>query len=232
MGRFAACAALAGCVTAVIPFGTAAAHEDAPPRSSVTCLDSLAATYSVRRMEMGGGIMLRRDGSFLYELAYGALDEIAQGHWTCNEAAVILTTDAIDAPRFVTLGIGLAARGALHVHLKLPDGLSQQFFSVLIRKSDGSAERVDFRDGGLTIDFPPDAIPVSIQPLLDVYGLAGEPVALPAQDGFDVTFAFQPNDLGKVAFSGTPLTVGRDGLMLDRFGEKIWFQRVSADPFP
>jgi hypothetical protein len=51
----------------------------------------LAGHYYLRGvMEVGSELLLRRDGSFEYMLAYGALDEFASGCWTRNGATVTL----------------------------------------------------------------------------------------------------------------------------------------------
>lgn len=208
----------------------AAAQEAPNARSQDACTAAFAGAYTVHHMEMGGGILLRREGSFLYQLSYGALDEEAQGHWTCDAGTVFLTSDPVEQPRFVTLAVQSAPHGQLRVTLDLPNGMSRQYFSALIRKSDGSAEQLDFREDGLTADFTDQARPVSIQPLLPIYDIVGNPVPLHDGDGFDVSLRFLPNDLGKVAFTRTALNADGRLLTLLRFGEAIQFQLAGTTP--
>lgn len=52
----------------------------------------MAGLYTLRGvMEMGSQIMLHADGRFQYMLAYGAVDEIAEGCWQRVNDVVILT---------------------------------------------------------------------------------------------------------------------------------------------
>jgi hypothetical protein len=48
-------------------------------------------------MEVGSELLLGRDGSFAYMLAYGALDELASGCWTRNGATVTLHAQKFEA---------------------------------------------------------------------------------------------------------------------------------------
>lgn len=231
-GRFEHGTATGFTLAAAMLLAAAPAPATAPPAPAAaaagTCTHALAATYAVRHMEMGGGIELRDDGSFRYEMAYGALDEAAQGRWTCDDAAVFLTSDPIVPPRFAVLGTGPGLRGQLRVTLDLPKGMSRQYFDVLIRNADGSGDRRQFGEDGLTISLTPQARPVEIVPLLPVYQLAGDPIALPPEDGLTLRLRFVPNDLGQVAFSRTPLKRDARGLSLQRFGETILLQRVRG----
>ena len=220
--------ALAAAMLPAMAPGLAAARSAPAAPSSGTCTQALAAAYAVRHMEMGGGIELRGDGSFRYEMSYGALDEAAQGRWTCDETAVFLTSDPIDPPRFAMLGTGPAPRGQLRVTLDLPKGMSPQYFDMAIRRADGSTERRQFGEDGLTVAFAPDTRPLAIVPLLPVYQLAGDPIALPPGDGLSVRLRFLPNDLGQVAFARAPLKREAGGLSLQRFGEIILLQRVRG----
>lgn len=204
----------------------AAPGQAAPPSGS--CLAVLAATYEARHMEMGGGIKLRPDGRFRYELSYGALDEEADGRWTCDGTSVFLTSDPVKSPRFETVSLGAGSLGQLHITLDVPEGMSHQYFSVLIRRPDGTVERQQFAEDGLTIAFSAKARPVAILPVLPVFEFAGDPIDLPPGDGIELHLRFTPNDLGKVAFAQTPLK--RDGktLLLERFNETIRFERAGS----
>lgn len=208
--------------------GMARAPSVGPPSSD--CTEAFAGDYAVRHMEMGGGLALHDDGSFGYEMAYGAVDEVAQGRWTCDKNTVFLTSNPVNPPRFSMLGADPAPKGELHVELDLPRGMSRQYFSVLIRKADGSTEQREFGEDGLVVAFTAQERPVTIVPLLPVYELAGDPITLPAGEGLKVRLQFLPNDLGRVAFSRTPLQQQARGLSLQRFGETILLQRSSTPP--
>jgi len=198
------------------PPGAAAAN----PASA--CVGALAAEYGARHMEMGGGLVLRPDGRFHYELSYGALDEMADGTWTCDQHSVFLTSDPVTPPRFVLESLRTGRKGDLHVTLDVPAGMSRQYFSVLIRRADGTGERLQFDEEGLSYVFSGER-PVTVVPVLELYELIGEPIKLPAGDGFDIRLRFAANDLGKVAFSRTVLERDGRNLMLRRFDTTIRF---------
>jgi hypothetical protein len=66
------------------------------PAAAQTCKPSradMAGLYTLRGvMEMGSQIMLHADGRFQYMLAYGAVDELAEGCWQRVNDVVVLTT--------------------------------------------------------------------------------------------------------------------------------------------
>jgi hypothetical protein len=65
----------------------AAAQSCKPARAD------MAGLYTLRGvMETGSQIMLRADGRFQYMLAYGAVDELAEGCWQRVNDVVVLTT--------------------------------------------------------------------------------------------------------------------------------------------
>lgn len=205
---------------------TAVAAPALATSTPTTCEARLAAQYTARHMEMGGGILLRPDGRFYYELSYGALDEVAVGQWACDEDTVFLTSDPVNPPRFHVEHVGEGTPGQLHVALDLPEGVPRQYFGVIVRYADGSLQRRQFDEDGLTIDLS-TSVPVSVVPVLEVYELAGDPIQLPAAPGFEVHLRFTPNDLGKVDFSHTPLKRVGDGLLLRRFDSVIRLVRVD-----
>lgn len=145
-----------------------------PGGAASDCTAAFVGDYAVRHMEMGGGIALRRDGSFRYELSYGALDEEAEGRWTCDKTTVFLTSNPVHPPRFAMLAADKAAKGELRIELDVPQGMSRQYFSVLIRKADGSTERREFGEDGIVVAYATQARPLAIVPLLPVYDLAGD----------------------------------------------------------
>lgn len=81
-----------------------AAISTASAKTSPACPppahSAIAGLYTLRGvMEMGSQIRLRADGRFEYMLAYGALDEIAEGCWTRINDVVILTPSRMEVSR-------------------------------------------------------------------------------------------------------------------------------------
>lgn len=219
--------ALLTMVLSITWISTAAAQAEPTHGAEINCTQQLAGIYAVRRMDMGGGIMLRRNGTFLYRLAYGALDESAEGKWKCSASTVYLSSDPVEPPRFEASELKPAPKGRLVVNLTLPDGISPHYFSIFVRQADGSSDELRFSENRLTLDYSPTETPTAIQPYLSVYRLRGETIALPAGTGSEVTLRFLPNDIGKVAFSNMALKIGGDQIELERFGETLQFERID-----
>jgi hypothetical protein len=54
-----------------------------------------AGLYRTHQMEVGAALELKADGTFRYELDYGAVSEGAEGHWTMKANAVHLTSEPL-----------------------------------------------------------------------------------------------------------------------------------------
>jgi hypothetical protein len=187
---------------------------------------SLVGIYDGHQMEMAAGLELRADGRFRYALSYGALNEEAAGKWTISGNRVLLTSDPLRAPRFVLVSRGKGVDGLLQVNVEVPNGLSRQYFDALITKTNGETERKQLAETGLSLPFTRDTAPTGIRMLFAVYGVASEPLKLDSNSGYAVRFRFEPNDLGKVDFQATPLTIVNGDLLLDRHGRTIKFKRT------
>ena len=61
----------------------------APAPLSVT----MPGLYVAHQMEVGAALELSPDGSFRYQLDYGAVSESAEGRWIAVDGVVLLTSD-------------------------------------------------------------------------------------------------------------------------------------------
>jgi len=199
-----------------------AAASTAPVAAQST---SLVGTYDGGQMEIAAGLELRADHRFRYALSYGALDEQAAGTWTVSGDQVLLTSDPVVAPRFVLVSHGRGAEGMLQVSLDVPRGVSRQYFDAVITSTNGDTQRKQLSEQGLSAPFTSANVPTSVRMLLPVFSLVGEPVKLDPSSGYSVRFRFEPNDLGKVAFHGTPLKIENGDLLLARHDRTIRFKR-------
>lgn len=188
---------------------------------------SLAGIYDGNQMEMAVGLELMADGRFRYAMAYGALDEQAEGRWTTRGNQVLLTSDPVTPPRFVLISQGRGTEGLLQVQLDVPRGVSRQYFNAFITKANGQTERMQFAEEGLMVPFSRGDGPMGIRLVLQVFDIASQPVRLDPAAGYSLRFRFEPNDVGKVAFQATPLTIVNGDLVLDRHGRTIRFKRTN-----
>ena len=188
---------------------------------------SLAGVYDGGQMEIGAQLELKADGTFQYELAYGALDEQATGKWSLSGGQVLLTSAPVTPPHFTVVSQEKGDDGALKITMDFKDPYQQQDFDALIQKSDGKWEQEQLGVEGLSWAFAPSAPPMSVRLAIPVYQFAGEEFKLDPKAGYTLVFHFDANDLGKVAFKATPMKIVNGELLLDRFDRTLKFRRAK-----
>lgn len=190
---------------------------------------SLVGDYDGRQTEVAARLRLGEDGHFVYQFSYGSLDEEAQGTWRFDGRQVLLDGDPVRPPRIVPTGQSAAPAHELHVTLDLPRGLLQQYFDVRVRLADGTLVQRQFTEEGLTLTLAEGEVPVSIVVDLPAIRLESEPLPLtiPAGGGATLAFRFDANDIGKVAFTGTPLAVDNGDLLLIRYDRRLRFRKIG-----
>jgi hypothetical protein len=189
---------------------------------------SLVGVYDGHQMEMAVGIELKADGRFEYGLSYGALDEQAAGRWTLSDGKVVLTSDPVTAPRFILVSQKPAPAGTFEIALDVPKGMSAQYFEGMFVTAKGHGDQEQLRDDGprsWVIDKADP--PIKAMVALQMFELHGDPVAIDPAKGYSLRFRFEPNDLGKVDFRGTALTIDKGDLLLDRYDRHIRFHRSA-----
>jgi hypothetical protein len=189
----------------------------------------LIGNYNGGRMELAAELDLIADGHFQYGLAYGALDEEAQGSWESDGSSVYLTSGPVTPPRFSLIGEGEAPKGQFHIALDVPRGMDRQYFDAHVTLANGEVIDHQLADDGLTLQLEPDMHVVSVQFELGVFLLKSEAIPLSSGgSGNEARFRFEPNDLGKVAFTHTPLRIEGSDLLLDHLGEQLRFRPESG----
>jgi hypothetical protein len=189
---------------------TAASQTPAPPQTAPTRA-SLAGTYDGGQMEVGAQLLLKSDGHFQYELAYGALDESAEGTWEIGDSVVLLTTvPAVVAPRFVIVSETPAPSG-LNVKLTKPlvEGMRQRVLLVYVLNKE--ADEADVNDDG-SVDIPAGKHPISFIPEIPVFPTLPDPIPLTGTGGHRFLLRFEPHDIGKAPFRAFPLAT-QDGVL-------------------
>jgi hypothetical protein len=202
----------------------AAAASPLPPAAA-----KFVGVYDGHQMEMAVGIELKADGRFEYGLSYGAMDEQAEGKWTVTGDKVLLTSDPVKAPRFTLVAQKQGPRDTLEISLEGTKGMSAQYFDGIYVTAKGHGGQEQLRDDGPR-SWPIDKAdpPIKAMVVLQMFGLHSDPVALDPAKGYSLLFHFEPNDLGKVDFEATPLTIENGDLLLDRFDRHIRFHRSAA----
>jgi hypothetical protein len=215
-----------GWLAAALMLSPAASQGAAAPVAPLPVC--LVGRYDGSAHEMAARLELSADGRFGYELSYGALDEGSEGTWRADDAAVYLTSDPVEAPRFAVVADAPAPGKDVRVSLVLPAGLSAQYFAALVTYADGQRVGQQFDGETLTLG-KRDAVsaPTAITVMLPLFDVSSG--ALPIEKGGrDMIVRFDPNDLGRVPFAAAPMSRGEGDLRLERHGREIVFRQGSG----
>ncbi len=180
--------------------------------------------YVTHDAEIAGQIELGADGRFHYKLAYGALNEVAQGHWSWAGDRLVLASDPVTPPEFVMVSDDPLTEDRLQVDLDLPDGIPLQYFNVVLQQQDGAIRGLQFAADGLDVALDPARPPAALRIDLPVLNFSSRSFPL-APGGHSVTLRFLPHDLGKAVLKDTPLTEQGTTLTLQRHDREITFAR-------
>lgn len=213
---------------AAILGGAALAATSGASFAAGPSMASLAGVYDGGQMEVAAGLELKADGTFRYELSYGALDEEASGRWSLSGGQILLTSAPVKPPRFSVVSQEKGADGVLKITMDFKDPYQQQDFDALIEKSAGKWDEQQLGIEGLSWSFPPDAPPVGVRLGVSVYQIASDELKLDPKSGYTIVYHFEPNDLGKVAFDATPVKIVNGELWLDRYGHTLKFKRAKS----
>jgi len=207
----------------VLPIAVIAAPAPGPAFAQQPA--SLVGHYDGHQMEMGAELVLNANGRFQYGVAYGALDEEAEGSWVQQGDQVLLTSDPVTPARFVFLGQKAAPAGTFSLALDAPEGMSLQFFDAVLTFAHRKPQGGQLTDDGVSVPIDPKDPPLTVRLFLPMYELKGDPVSIDPAKGYSLSFRFEPNDLGKADFRATPLALDKGDLLLERFGRTIRFHR-------
>jgi len=193
---------------------------------------SLAGHYDGHQMEMGAELILNANGRFQYGVAYGALDEEAEGTWVLQGDHILLTSDPVTPPRFVFLGQKPAPAGIFRLSLDAPEGMSLQYFDAVLSFAHRQPQGGQLTEDGVSIPIDAKDPPLTARLFLPMYDLKGDPIPIDPAKGYWLSFRFEPNDIGKADFRAAPLALDEGDLLLERFGRTIRFHRDGDAPPP
>ena len=206
----------------------AAAQSGEPPAKTAKIAPAQTATNSITRaslsgeydggqMEVGARLLLKPNGHFNYELAYGALDEAAEGTWDFKDGAVFLTTvPAVVPPRFVVESDRPDSRGGLWVKISsgpVMEGAPQRLY--LLYGKEEPPDMVEVGEDG-RVPLPGNRWPTAIVPEIPVYPVPSEPIPITGTGGHLITLRFEPNDIGKADFRAQRLSIDGGVLVMSR----------------
>ena len=187
---------------------------------------ALVGVYDGGQMELAAGLELRADGHFRYGLAYGALDEEAEGVWTVEGDRVLLTTEpAVIPPRFVLSDQKPVVTGTLAVTIVDPQGRALPNIDIGVTYDAGDPQIVQSRTEAVELPIEAARPPRAILLAVPVFDVESDPFPIDAAKGYGFTFRFEPNDLGKADFRQTALDVEDGALVMPRFDRTLRFRK-------
>lgn len=188
---------------------------------------ALAGLYQAQQMEVGAALELNANGTFRYQLDYGAVSEHAEGRWTSEGGAVRLTTEPRPkSPRFELVRDDPAPPSEIFLQLEsrgLGNGFRMQALATDFMSKEQRLVETD-TDGRVEAD---GRSITALELLVPVYGTPAGRFVLDPRHGHRLRLRFHANDLTTADFEREPLETGRNGLVLKRYDTEIRFMRVG-----
>jgi hypothetical protein len=175
--------------------------------------ESLAGMYDGHQMEVGAQLLLKPDGHFEYELAYGAMDEEGKGTWELRDGAVFLTSvPAVVPPRFVVVSDTPEPKGGLFIKMVRPLSTDSRQRVYLIYGPGEEPDMAEVQDSGFVL-VPAGKKPTAFVMEIPVFPIETKPIPLTGTGGHRFVLKFEPNDIGKADFKMTRLAI-EDGVLV------------------
>ena len=182
--------------------------------------------YVHSERELVAGIRLSDDGTFLYGLTVGSLDEQAKGRWKVADGRVELNSDPRPVAPTVESGkVELAPGQPFALRLLAPDGRDVPGIDFVLEF--GAGEPIESYMAGSPWQLPANEprVPRFVTFNEPSYRLHSPRLALEGKTGTVATFLLQPNDFGVADLTGTTAELAGDTLTLHRPEGRMTFKR-------
>lgn len=166
-----------------------------------------------------------KDGHFRYALSEGALDESAQGIWTCDKDVLRLTTQPTPKPAEFTLDKVTQGGGVPFTLLVTwPDGRGVPLVDFRLDFESGEPVTGYTQQDGWSHDLD-GRMPKAVQVAEPFYGTLSPVFPVPAGRNIKVHIVLTPNDMGTAPFKDTPVTQADGKLVLHWREREIPYRR-------
>jgi hypothetical protein len=202
--------------------------QQATSAAEATAPSSLAGEYVHSQMELIAGIRLNPDGTFLYGLTVGSLDERAHGRWKASSNRIELTSDPRPIAPTITPGKVEAAAGKpFALRVLGPNGHDVPGVDLLLEFDAG--EPLHSYVAGQPWLLPADEhrTPRFVTFSMPSYRVKSEHLPLEAEAGTVATFDLIPNDFGVADLTGVQAEIEGDMLTLQRSEGTMTFKRAT-----
>ncbi|MDV3456291.1 hypothetical protein RZN05_04795 [Sphingomonas sp. HF-S4] len=189
---------------------------------------SLAGDYVHSQMELVAGIRLNADGSFLYGLTVGSLDERGQGKWEANGKRITLTSLPRPVAPTITPGRLEAAPGKpFAIRVVAPNGRDVPGVDFLLEFDSGEPLESYLPGGPWSLPEEERRVPRFVTFRMPSYRLHSARLPLDARPGTVALFTLTPNDFGVVDLSDAHAEIDGDTLTLHRAEGVMAFKRTK-----
>ena len=191
----------------------------------------LVGEYSLAEgPDVGGGLLIRKDGRFQYMLAAGALDERAEGRWEARGDRVCLTTDPKPVPPTMQKGTLIAVEGSIPTILVTwPNGRGIAGVDFTIGFDRGDPIEDYTQADGWTMPEDEKRIPRWVELREAIYDITAPRFELTEADGGKLRAIIVPNDIGLVNFEEACAEKTERGLTLHRAEGAMRFVRLGGE---
>ena len=218
------CAAIA----AVSCLGQLAQAQEAPRAADAPATASPAGEYVLSQMELVAGIRLNEDGTFLYGLTVGALDERAQGRWKASGNRIKLTSEPRPvAPTITPAKVEAAPGKPFAIRVLAPNGHDVPGVDLRIEFDSGEPLDSYLAGGPWTLPDGERRMPRFVTFSWTSYRLQSGRLPLDAKAGSVANFTLTPNDFGVIDLSDAPAEIVGDTLILHRAEGEMRFKRTA-----
>jgi hypothetical protein len=187
----------------------------AMPAPAVQAKDLTGDYRAAEGPDLAAHLHIGADGKFLYELAYGALDEQAEGRWRLVGGQVQLFTEPRPKPAVFRLDSMDSARdGGFSISVVWPDGRGIAGVDFRIGVEGGEPIAGYTQEYGWTRDMPPDLKPTWIEFSEPYHGTASPRYPITSGRTARIKVTLIPNDMGVVDFNGAVVEADDKGIIL------------------
>ncbi len=179
--------------------------------------------------DTASGLEIREDGHFRYFLNEGAVDEHAEGRWTCDKGVVLLTTEPTPKPaEFRLETVSQTSEAPFEVSVTGSNGRGIAGVDFKLEFDRGEPITAYTQEYGWTTDDLDGRTPVRIQFSEPFYGTVSPVFPLPTGKNLKVHVVLEPNDMGVAAFDRTPVTSEDGKFVLHWRGGKLPYVRAKS----
>jgi hypothetical protein len=174
-------------------------------------------------------LIIRKDGHFAYALAYGALDEQAEGRWRREGDVIFLTTEPKPVPPAFIAGEATRTDEAPLRLRVVWDGTDRGVATVDLRVgfADGGTVEGYTQEDGWSLDPEEHRKPAWVELWLGMFGFGPTRFPVDPARANALTFRLVPHDLGTFDFEDMRLDIGPGRLVMHRGEGWLVYQRIK-----